>query len=255
MWNKEKDLLLLKEIAAEGVLQHKAKSRERGTSWLNVANKMAPSFPNVETTSRAVRDRFKTLERKHKFKNAEEERGTGLGGDELTEEEELLEELIEIGEETEKRVEEENEEKKASVERERGQALEMRQRAMERIGETRKRGQETEAKEKKRRKSGETFDWLKEKAAMDRKLKEEELKERREERESQKQERVMFVQQLKTMQETNVSQLTQFMHQQDQQQHQQQQQFHMMQQQMLAMFQHQQQQTQLLMDLLKNDKK
>ena len=73
---------------------------------------MAPSFSNVETTSRAVRDRFKTLERKHKFKNAEKERGTGLGGGELTEEEELLKELIEVGEETEKRVEEEHEERK-----------------------------------------------------------------------------------------------------------------------------------------------
>jgi hypothetical protein len=33
-----------------------------------------------------------------------------------------------------------NEEKRTTVEKERGQALEMRQRAMERIGETRKRG-------------------------------------------------------------------------------------------------------------------
>jgi hypothetical protein len=64
-----------------------------------------------------------------------------------------------------------NEEKRTTVEKERGQALEMRQRAMERIGETRKRGEEKEGKEKKGRKSGETFDWLREKAAMDRRLK------------------------------------------------------------------------------------
>ena len=61
------------------------------------------------------------------------------------------------------------------------------------------------------------------------------------------QERVMFVQQLKTMQDTNVSQLAHFMHQHEQQQ----QQFAMMQQQMVALFQ--QQQTKLLIDLLKND--
>ena len=137
VWNQKKDLCLLKEIAVEGALQHKAKSRERGTSWLNVANKLAPSFPDIEI--------------------------------------------------------------------------------------------------------------------MDRKLKEEELKERREEREKQREERVMFVQQLKTMQDTNVSQLTHFMHQQEQQQHQQQQQFAMMQQQMITIFQQQQQQTKLLIDLLKND--
>ena len=57
------------------------------------------SFPDIEITSRAVRDRYKTLERKHKFKNAQEERGTGLGGEELTEGEMLLEELIDIEEE------------------------------------------------------------------------------------------------------------------------------------------------------------
>ena len=253
MWNPEKDLCLLKEIAGEGVLQQKAKSRERGTSWLNVANKLAPSFPNSEITSRAVRDRYKTLERKNKFKNAEEERGTGLGGEELTEGEMLLEELIDIEEETERRIEEQNEEKKAAADRDRGQALEMRQRALERVGETRKRGQEKEEREKKRRKSGETFDWLREKSAMDRKLKEEELKERREERENQKEERVMFVQQLKAMQDTNVSQLSHFIQRQEQQQHQQQQQFAMMQQQVITIFQQQQPQTKLLIDLLKND--
>ena len=150
MWNQQKDLLLLKEIAGEGVLKHKAKSRERGTSWLNVANKLAPSFPHIEDTSRAVRDRYKTLEKKHKFKNAEEERGTGLGGEELTEGEMLLEELIDIEEETERRVEEESEEKKAAADRDRGQVLEMRRRALERLGETRKRGQEKEERGKKK---------------------------------------------------------------------------------------------------------
>ena len=111
-----------------------------------------------------------------------------MGGEELTEGEMLLEELIDIEEETERRVEEESEEKKAAAERDRGQALEMRQRALGRLGETRKRGQENEEREKKRRKSGETFDWLREKTAMDRKLKEEEMKERRQERESQREE-------------------------------------------------------------------
>ena len=136
MWNQQKDLLLLKEIAGDGILKHKAKSRERGTSWLNVANKLVPSFPYVEVTSRAVRDRYNTLAKKHEFKNPEEERETGLGGEELTEREMLLEELIDIEEETERRIEEESDEKKAAADRDRGQALEMRQRALERLKET-----------------------------------------------------------------------------------------------------------------------
>lgn len=149
MWNQRKDLLLLKEIAGEGVLKHKVKSREKSTSWLNVANKLAPNFPHIEVTSRAVRDRYKTLEKEHKFKNAEEQRGTDLGRVELTEGEMLLEELIDIEEETERRVEEESEEKKAAADRDRGQELEMKQRALERLEETKKRGQEKEERGKK----------------------------------------------------------------------------------------------------------
>ncbi|CAB3982192.1 Hypothetical predicted protein, partial [Paramuricea clavata] len=93
-WNDNKDLLLLKEITAEGVLQHKSKSRERGACWL-VANNLGNNFPNVEVTSRAVRDRYRMLERRHKSKMAEEERATGISGEELTEGDALLEELTE----------------------------------------------------------------------------------------------------------------------------------------------------------------
>ena len=55
---------------------------------------------------------------------AQEKRVTGISG-ELTEAEGLLEELSEINEETERRVEEENEIKKANVEKEKNQAVEM----------------------------------------------------------------------------------------------------------------------------------
>lgn len=101
IWNDKKDILLLKEIAAEGVLQHKSKSR--GAGWLVVANNLGSNFPNVEVTSRAVRDRYRMLERTHKSKMAEEERATGISGEELTEGDALLEELTEMNEETERR--------------------------------------------------------------------------------------------------------------------------------------------------------
>ena len=136
-------------------MQHKSKSRERGAGWLVVANNLGSNFPNVEVTSQAVRDRYRMLERRYKSKMAEEERATGISGEELTEGASLLEE------ETERRVEENSIQKKATVEKESGQALEMRQRAMERIGETRKwQLQGNDDQEKKRRKSGETFEWL-----------------------------------------------------------------------------------------------
>jgi ElaB/YqjD/DUF883 family membrane-anchored ribosome-binding protein len=62
---------------------------------------------------------------------AREERATGEGG---AEDEMLLEELIDVKDETDRHMENETEAKN-----ERGQALEMRERAMERIGKIRKR--------------------------------------------------------------------------------------------------------------------
>ena len=59
--------------------------------------------------------------------------------EEQTEQKRLLDELVEIGEETERRVEEENDMRKTVAEKERRQAVEMRQIALERIGVIRKR--------------------------------------------------------------------------------------------------------------------
>ena len=100
---------------------------------------------------------------------AKQEKVTG-GEKELTEKEKLLEELMEICEKTEERVEKENEGKKQSVEREKAEAIEMRDRAMGRYGETKKRapdGQDNVKSKKWRRKSGDTFEWLREKCAME----------------------------------------------------------------------------------------
>ena len=235
-WNKQMDIELLREVAAEGVLKHK--SRERGAGWQVVANKLGSTSQNMEVTSRAVRDHFKSLEKRHKSRMAEEEGASGISVEEQTEQERLLEELVEIGEETERRVEEENDTRKTVAEKERGQAVEMRQIALERIGETRKR-QGKENKERKRRRSGETFEWLREKTEMNKKMKEEELKQRQEERESQKEERMLFFNQMQLMHENSTTQFNQLINDQQQRQQQQQEQFSMIYQQMLAIMQQQ----------------
>ena len=38
VWSKAKDLILLKEIAAEGVMLHRQRSRERGMQWQRLAD-------------------------------------------------------------------------------------------------------------------------------------------------------------------------------------------------------------------------
>lgn len=88
-------------------------------------------------------------------------------GESLTERESLLEDFIIVSEETEKRTEDENEIKKRICEKEKAQALKMRKRAMETIGESKKQSavdqEDDKGKEKKhRRTSGQCFVWLEE---------------------------------------------------------------------------------------------
>ena len=116
VWSKAKDLILLKEIAAEGVMSNKPWSRERGMQWQRVANNISVLGQGV--TLQAVRDHYNVMAKRYRAKMAQEERSTGEGGAELTEAESLLEELIHIEGEMERQVESENEENQQSIEQE-----------------------------------------------------------------------------------------------------------------------------------------
>ena len=41
VWNEKNDLIMLREVAADGLLRHKAGSRERGARWKAVANNLS----------------------------------------------------------------------------------------------------------------------------------------------------------------------------------------------------------------------
>ena len=139
VWSEAKDYVMLKEVATEGVFDSKPGSRERGTSWQKVANKLN-SLPQFSVNSRSIRDRFNNISRKLKAKLSRESNESG-GGDmeEPTELEMLLEELLQLNEESEKKSHDQTEAKKETLEKERKQAIEMRERAMESMGETKKR--------------------------------------------------------------------------------------------------------------------
>ncbi|CAB3987068.1 Hypothetical predicted protein [Paramuricea clavata] len=102
VWSKAKDLILLKEIAAEGVMSNKPRSRERGMQWQRIADNITALGQGV--TSRAVRDHYNVMAKKYRARMAQEERSTGEGGAELTEAESLLEELIHIEREMERQI-------------------------------------------------------------------------------------------------------------------------------------------------------
>ncbi|CAB3983614.1 Hypothetical predicted protein [Paramuricea clavata] len=200
VWSKAKDLILLKEIAAEGVMSNKPRSRERGMQWQRIADNITALGQGV--TSRAVRDHYNVMAKKYRARMAQEERSTGEGGAELTEAESLLEELIHIEGEMERQVENENEENQQRIEQERGQALEMRERAMETLGQTRKRTRqngEGSGKEQKRRRSGDMMKWLQERVELE---KEEKKAKREEEREYHEVQRVQQEEMTQAMHQT-----------------------------------------------------
>ena len=97
---------------------------------------------------RSVRDRFNILAKRVKAKLSKEERERGGGESGLSETERLAEELIVLSEESEKRNEDQSEAKREAMANEKKQALEMRDRALERLGETRKRNEEEKEEEK-----------------------------------------------------------------------------------------------------------
>ena len=153
----------------------------------------------------------------------------------------MLEELIDIEDETERQMQCENETRNIRIEQERGQALEMRERAMESLGQTRKRMGEVSGYSKpaqKRRRS----EWLQTRVEQEKEEKELKQAEKREFMEAQS------MQHWETM-EVVLQNQQQFGMQMQQQQQQQQQ----MQQQMMALLQQQQQQTQMLANIFQKN--
>ena len=227
-------------------------ARERGSAW-DVVAKTLNCQKEFSVNQRSLRDRFSTLARKVKAKLAKEERASGGGEVLQSESDKLVEELITLRDESEKKGEDQSEAKREAVVNEKKQALEMRDRALEKIGETRKRNEEERAEEKKtvgikrRRSGGDMLEWLRERAESDLEIKKQEIKEKREEREA------MEATRLEQQQQQQQQQILQVLRQQQhyqQQQQQQQQQFALMQQQMMGMFQQQQQQMQALLSFL-----
>ena len=93
----------------------------------------------VTVSARSVRDRFNILAKTLRVKLSKQERKSGGGDKELTDVENLLEELFELSDEADKSADDQNEARKEAAENERKQVLAMRDRALEGFGETRKR--------------------------------------------------------------------------------------------------------------------
>ena len=237
----QREGVLLQEVAAEGAMHQKPKSSEvlHAKRWLIVsihfqAMRSAPDQSGIDITTW-------------------QERSTGREGSALDESESILEDLIEVNEESEQRAEDESNAKQILVNEDKAKATEMRKRAMETMGETKARIGEGCKEKKGRRSAGQSFQWLQEviktkqlqadeeKKAREeeRREREEDRKERREEKQRRERERSYLMEQIKNQQYTQ----------------QQQQQFSMMQQFMMQMLEQQQKQSDMILELLKRKKK
>ena len=87
-WNKEKDTLKMRDMVSKSIYEINLKVRY-----------IADNLNNCEgfaVTAQGLRDHFTTLMKRYKSKTRQEVKGTGLGAEELSENEQLLEDLIEI---------------------------------------------------------------------------------------------------------------------------------------------------------------
>ena len=113
------------------------------------------------------------MARKVKAKLAKEERASGGGEVLQSESDKLVEELITLGDESEKKSEDQSEAKREVVANEKKQALEVTDRALETMGETRNRNEEEREEEKRQ---------LKKRGDHEETCWKQEVKEKREER-------------------------------------------------------------------------
>ena len=130
-WTAIKEVLAVREVLGKSILLHKPGSQERGQGWQKVADTLN-LIDGFIVTGRAVRDKIMALIKKHRPMINKEKTQTGIGGDEPSEFDVLIEEIINISDDTLQKCEEATEKEK---EKEKS-ALEIGKVAMETMGQT-----------------------------------------------------------------------------------------------------------------------
>ena len=218
IWTELHDELLCREAILVQPYGYKQSTRERGNAWTRIAEVLNTiEEPKFYVTQRGVRERFNLLVSRFKAKTSDEIRKSGIDVPDQTPVDTLLEDIIiKINE-----FEIEFSQEKSKKEENNIIIQDIRQQALETLGETRKRkeNEQEEQKTKKKRRSsgGDTVSFLREKAEKDHEFK---------------------LMQLQTQQKNQEEQVKQ--------QHQQQQ----MQQQMFLLLQQQQQATMTILEKL-----
>ena len=184
IWNDEREVHLLREVLVTQPHQFKEKTRERGEKWQQISNNLNKSdlFQN-KLSVRSVREKTNGLVSRFRSTQRAELAATGINP-EQSETDVLLEEIWLQIDEFAHQIEENNTKAK-DAERDKIQGEEIRKKAMETQCQTAKRkpsnqdddeDDDTITKKKKSRSSGsDTVSFLREKALVESKFKEQEL--------------------------------------------------------------------------------
>ena len=110
---------MLREAVTSEPYNFKPKSSERGKVWESIAAYLnSLKTPEFRVTARAVRDRYALLISRHKLKQREEEKASGIDVPEPTELDTLLEEIREREKSAEEKIDALRNDKKAKDEKE-----------------------------------------------------------------------------------------------------------------------------------------
>ena len=204
---------MLREAVTSEPYNFKPKSTERGKVWESIAAYLnSQKTPEFRVTARAVRDRYALLISRHKLKQREEEKASGIDVPELTELDALLEEIREREKSAEEKSDALRNERKAKDEKEKAKAEEIRQAALQTIAIRKSDDIDSGEKPKKaklRRSTSDAIGFLAEKSEKERELKKEELVIRKREldlaetklEEATQQQQTMFSALMNTMQQ------------------------------------------------------
>ena len=220
-WNEAKSTLLLRELYSSEPFLYKVGSKEAGQKWTEVAEKLNcySLFRDMPRDQRSVREQFNKLLKDYKNKKDKEERASGINPDPPTENEVILEEIIEAIASTPLRVENANSKKD---DQKRKEALACRDKAMTTwakagtSAEVSDSGDESDMEKKtvkrrgrKRRASSDPFQYLAEKTAKETDLRKEELELQRQQlhlqAEQQKEQFKLQQEQIKQMMQTQMN--------------------------------------------------
>ena len=102
-WTEEHELLMLRELMLLQPWLHKKGTSERGDDWEKLAVSLnAIPYPQFRVTQRSVRDHYSTMEKRRRKKVREEDRASGTAPEEDNELDQLLDETIELFDESAK---------------------------------------------------------------------------------------------------------------------------------------------------------